>query len=528
MKTFTLPLLLFIAASFLIISPFKSVAQIATKNIPKHKVANVYTGDNAMYTLNKHSFKAEKACVDHFVFEKKQLETSATHKIYRNDMFSCKDIANCKVHKHEPLVSKSNKTSTYSFPIIKKETIQDIEPDCFYTQQLGDNSVYVEFYSMGLTFYYDEKILKELKDIDAESIRSFWMLLYDTVMDTEFLPQIWDYAQQMELVNYEQVGNEYKGDWTSWGYCILIHKIGQQLYPSNLNAQKVFTCFMLNQSGIACKIAKHENRLYLLLSTNYEIYSTKYLKLDQKIDGNVYYLHNFDNEEDLAHIQEVSTYSLKHYNANKQINLASKLPKIAPNYIEKTYCFDKGNPKATVNTSMLPYYAELPATKIEVYSKIALPANGDCRLISELSNMMEEHKAFEEEDRINFLLNFMQNAFEQEDDTRPFCAEETLYRSHSDCEDRSILFALLVNQIIGLDVIGLEYDNHVATAVEWKKGMALDTKKMHTLNHKGKTYIACDPTKSGSTYGQMCSTIWAKELLKVTNFEKANNPCIHP
>lgn len=69
------------------------------------------------------------------------------------------------------------------------------------------------------------------------------------------------------------------------------------------------------------------------------------------------------------------------------------------------------------------------------------------------------------------LLNFVQTAFEYRADgeqfgyERPFFPDETLFYPYSDCEDRAILYAVLVRELLGLDVVLLHYPNHLATAV---------------------------------------------------------------
>ena len=76
-------------------------------------------------------------------------------------------------------------------------------------------------------------------------------------------------------------------------------------------------------------------------------------------------------------------------------------------------------------------------------------------------------------DAVNVLLRFVQTGFSYLTDSEQFgrekfmFPEETLSYPYSDCEDRSFLFAYLVSSLLGLDVIGLDYPGHVATAVKF-------------------------------------------------------------
>ena len=45
--------------------------------------------------------------------------------------------------------------------------------------------------------------------------------------------------------------------------------------------------------------------------------------------------------------------------------------------------------------------------------------------------------------------------------------EETINYPYSDCEDRSILFSYLVKNLLHLDIVGVKYNDHLATAINF-------------------------------------------------------------
>jgi hypothetical protein len=104
------------------------------------------------------------------------------------------------------------------------------------------------------------------------------------------------------------------------------------------------------------------------------------------------------------------------------------------------------------------------------------------------------------------MLHFVQTGFEYKTDgeqfgrEKYFFPEETFYYSYCDCEDRSVLFAYLVRSLLGLEVIGLDYPGHVATAVRFS-----DTIPGDYVTHNGQKYIICDPTYIYANIG-MCMT----------------------
>lgn len=103
---------------------------------------------------------------------------------------------------------------------------------------------------------------------------------------------------------------------------------------------------------------------------------------------------------------------------------------------------------------------------------------------------------------VNLLLCFVQTAFSYQVDDQQFgrekflFPEETLFYPYSDCEDRSILFAYLVRELLGLEVIGLDYPGHVATAVRFSEEVPGDF-----VLCQGRKYTVCDPTYINATLG---------------------------
>ena len=102
----------------------------------------------------------------------------------------------------------------------------------------------------------------------------------------------------------------------------------------------------------------------------------------------------------------------------------------------------------------------------------------------------------------NVLLDFVQTAFEYRTDQeqfgyeRPLFGDELFYYPYSDCEDRSILFSILVRDLLGLDVVMLNYPGHLATAVKFSEEVP-----GYYFMVKGEKYVVCDPTYIGASAG---------------------------
>ncbi|NJK87109.1 MAG: hypothetical protein HC906_15180 [Bacteroidales bacterium] len=101
-----------------------------------------------------------------------------------------------------------------------------------------------------------------------------------------------------------------------------------------------------------------------------------------------------------------------------------------------------------------------------------------------------------------FLLSFVQEAFPYQVDHDQFGHEkymlpdELIFYGNSDCDDRVIFFHYLVNNLLKLEVIGLETKNHLFSAVE-----APAWTSVPVFHYQQKAYFICDPTIQNSPPG---------------------------
>lgn len=101
------------------------------------------------------------------------------------------------------------------------------------------------------------------------------------------------------------------------------------------------------------------------------------------------------------------------------------------------------------------------------------------------------------------LLHFVQTAFQYKTDgeqfgyEKPNFPDETFYYPYCDCEDRAMLYATLVRDLLGLDVVLLDYPNHIASAVHFTEEVSGDYIQLEN----GHKYIICDPTYIGAPIG---------------------------
>jgi hypothetical protein len=153
-----------------------------------------------------------------------------------------------------------------------------------------------------------------------------------------------------------------------------------------------------------------------------------------------------------------------------------------------------------VSTNLMNYYNDYASCELLVYAQA--PPSG--LLGRDLLQQLEKPLAGKNRlEAANMLLNFVQTAFEYKTDgeqfgrERPLFIDEIFYYPYCDCEDRSFLFAYLVRNLLKLDVVLLDYPNHIATAVCFDVPVDGDY-----LTIDGKKYIVCDPTFINASVGR--------------------------
>lgn len=154
----------------------------------------------------------------------------------------------------------------------------------------------------------------------------------------------------------------------------------------------------------------------------------------------------------------------------------------------------------TTNQNLIDYYNDYPkSSEWNYYSITSLSPNMKKALYPSLQKAIAGKSKTE---AANQLLNFVQTSLEYQTDDeqfggeRAFFADETLFYPYCDCEDRSILYSILVRDLLGLDVVLLHYPGHLATAVCFEEEVAGD----HLLID-GVKYLVCDPTYIGADIG---------------------------
>lgn len=280
-----------------------------------------------------------------------------------------------------------------------------------------------------------------------------------------------------------------------WGYVRFVERMTTAFFATDeLNEARLMQMYVLTQSGYKVRIARADDRLVLLLPSEDDIYGYPYLAFggcryyvtDPAMRQKSYYVFDQEFPKEQFFSLQIPSEPLLSVRASEVRSLMSKrYPDVSAN--------------VKVNRNLIDFYDEFPRTAWNIYAQVSLSTLTKEQLYPVLRRAVAGK---EKPTAANILINFVQTAFEYQTDEeqfgmeRPLFADETLYYPYSDCEDRAILYAILVRDLLGLDVVLLHYPNHLATAVNFEKEVSGDY-----LMLDGRKYLVCDPTYIGASIG---------------------------
>ena len=280
-----------------------------------------------------------------------------------------------------------------------------------------------------------------------------------------------------------------------WGLYLLIDRIGHTMYHEEEEAQ-LFNWFVFNKLGYAVKVGLANGRVIPMYHSKKWIYATPFFRFGTK----KYYLLSYYNKESP---KRVYSYKQNYPGATKAFDLSLKtLPLLQPDYRKKRlhfrYLGEKYELVYRYNKNLIDFFATYPQADYATFFNAPVDRSTYASIADSLKKYIDGKHAAE---AMNFVLNFVQNAFRYETDEQQFgrekvmFAEETLFYKASDCEDRAILYAFLVKELFGVPVLGIKYPNHMATALN----VPLDGDKVRI---KGREFVVADPTYINANIGE--------------------------
>jgi len=302
----------------------------------------------------------------------------------------------------------------------------------------------------------------------------------------DLLKQASYYAREMRL--------------NDWGSLELFHALGREICHAE-NEAILFTWFLASKSGYDTKVGFGGDKVALLIPTDNKLYAVPFLTVGKK--QRRYYVANLDPKWKMDD-ERIYTYEDDYPQAGGLVVFSITAPPVTEGKsVTKTLKFSYGGQEHVIPISIsvdaVRFFEYYPQTNFEVYFD-ALPSAGASSTLQTALRPLVQGKT--EKEAVSILLRFVQTAFgyktdpEQFGREKPLFPDETLYYDYSDCEDRAILFARLVRTLTRLDVVGLDYPGHLATAVNFT-----DNIRGASVTHQGRKYVICDPTYVNADVG---------------------------
>lgn len=347
----------------------------------------------------------------------------------------------------------------------------------------------------GLAFYLNNSLNRKcsLNGLNENAIAD----AYEALCNSDYKPLLADCAQIRKDLRLND-----------WGVFTLVRQVADT-YCGTANESIVMQQFLLNEMGYKARMARKakEDKMMLFVATDCSIYAHPYITLN----GQNYYNLSGNNEQCQFYMCQKDSPKAKN-----SVGMQLKEAPLFPGTVVSSTHQAKGSAaRVTVDVpkALMDFYKDYPQCDYSVYFNAPVNAAMENRILSSLAPLVQGRN---EADAANILINFVQTAFQYQTDgqqfgyEKPFFVEELFYYPYSDCEDRAMLFSYLVRKLLGLDVVLLDYPEHIATAVRFNGNVSGDY-----LMVNGQKYIVCDPTYIGASIGMTMpryKTVSAKVL----------------
>jgi hypothetical protein len=336
----------------------------------------------------------------------------------------------------------------------------------------------MEFYGITIGIDYSRKIIPNKHYFgNSTDIAEFW----EAISKTEYKGLL----EQLLTVKTNYNLND-------WAYYNLVKTFSESTI-SNKNNSNLFIWFLLTKSGYKIKIAYSEDNLVLLIPFVQQVYGMKYYVFDNL----PYYVVS-------GNYKQIYTYDKEYPGASRIMNLdIYQAPRLGNDIQNRNIAFmwegDTVSFNLKYSSNLIEFYNNYPQCDIRIYfnsgiSQILWQSLGEA-LHKFIYNKSEEEAA-------SFILKMVQTGFKYKTDREQFGAErfffpeEIFHYEYSDCEDRSVIFAYLINEFLNIPVIGLSYPGHIATAIKFSEYLNGDV-----VDYNKQQYVICDPTYVNAPVG---------------------------
>lgn len=334
-----------------------------------------------------------------------------------------------------------------------------------------------ELYGDEFEVGYTNDVTVKVGGITSDAISDYWSRMSNG-----------DYSLLMSQIRKTSIANNFS-DWQVFQF---VRSLSTSFHTKE-SEQIALQFFVLNQLGYDVKMAIQNNAFILLLPIEQKVYGKYCLEIDRKR----YYLWSNSNKP-------VQTIKEK-FNANSSpINLlAQQVSFEQGREISRVMKLPTGQGVLfKINKAYIDYLKDFPQCELVVHFNTPLTSQLKKDVHRYFDPLLENKSELE---KANFLLKLMHQSFKYKTDDdqfgeeKWFFPEESIFYPFSDCEDRSVMYARLIKELTSLEIIGLSYDDHVATAIKLNKPIG------DCIDYNGGIYSVFDPSYINAQGGMSMS-----------------------
>ena len=354
--------------------------------------------------------------------------------------------------------------------------------------------IQLNFYGRRVPLHVNQKLKQKSSGIEEKDVAEYFKNIAKNREETKAL---WD---ELTVVVDDFGLNE-------WGYFCLLRDLSEKMF-TNVNDRVLFCFYMLrNEGNFKTRLARGKSSgqltLLIALDNSKEVYSYTFFSFDDNANGSkkVKYYTVYGGGKAK---EPVYSYSFCQQDADKKemkLDFTKNLNMGACD-VKRTVKLTKTRTvDLPYNKAHMAYLNDVPMTVFPIYFVNPISIEAQKILQDNFNEMKDQYTPTQ---FIQMLLHFVQTGFEYKTDDdqfgyeKYFYPEEVLGYPYCDCEDRSALFAWLVQKYTNAKVVGLQWDGHVATAV-WLGDDA--NVKGDGYMYGGKKYYVCDPTYINASIG---------------------------
>lgn len=377
--------------------------------------------------------------------------------------------------------------------LIKKSIVGLLFTSLFHIEAVAAElrRIDFDFYGHDVALEYDVKIntIRSTGNL-AQFIKSF----DETSQGTDYVTAINSIRKLTALYEMDDIGK-----------LLLINAFAEKAFATrNKQFKTLFKWYLLRNDSMDVMLCYTENDITLYGRLNVVPYGIAYLTKDNK----TYTELSFTTVQ--PEFTSVSEYRPKVkiiggdrvFKLNKgqypRLNALTLSKEFSFVHADKTYTY-----KAEINQSLVNYLKDLPVVELgNFYVNYGFSETIKNTLLADLKTTI---KPMKQREALSFLLKFVQNLPYKADGDylgyeRYSFSEETLCNEFADCEDKVILYASLIKELLNIKSIALMYENdeHVAIGLQLK-GESSD----YSFSYKNQLFIAAEPSGTGFELGKV-------------------------